>query len=378
MKINNILKAITLSIVLVCISAISTYAQAPMFFWGTTCPHCHSLIERMTENDIYSKITIDQLEVYDNEDNYNILQKKAAECGLDEVGIPMLYFDGKCYEGEDDVYNKLLSLIDSGYVPEETSSKDVLGDKTSVDYDSVKVIDKTGKRNTEKLMFIVLAFLIILPIVGTFLNKAKSKKEEKVVEEKTVAYKQKKKKKSKKNKKNKIRAISILLLTIFMQMVFVTKTYAVCPVCTVAVGAGVGLSRVLKIDDTIPGVWVGGLCVTMVYWAIKFFAKRRQHLRQRDRNVPTWIKWACFVGVYAIVLIPLYFAKIVGVSKLWGIDKVILGVIVGTIFFCLGEKVELSVRKRNKNRAVFPFQKVVIPLFFLLLATFLFYMVIYY
>ena len=32
---------------------------------------------------------------------------------------------------------------------------------------------------------------------------------------------------------------------------------AVCPVCIVAVGAGLGLSEYLGIDDTIAGVWIG-------------------------------------------------------------------------------------------------------------------------
>lgn len=35
------------------------------------------------------------------------------------------------------------------------------------------------------------------------------------------------------------------------------KAQAVCPVCTVAVGTGVGLSRWLGVDDTITGLWLG-------------------------------------------------------------------------------------------------------------------------
>ncbi len=33
---------------------------------------------------------------------------------------------------------------------------------------------------------------------------------------------------------------------------------AICPICTIAVGAGVGFSRYLGIDDTIAGLWIGG------------------------------------------------------------------------------------------------------------------------
>jgi len=37
-----------------------------------------------------------------------------------------------------------------------------------------------------------------------------------------------------------------------------------CPVCTIAVTAGVGLSRWLGVDDLISGLWVGGLLVSLI------------------------------------------------------------------------------------------------------------------
>ena len=40
------------------------------------------------------------------------------------------------------------------------------------------------------------------------------------------------------------------------------KALALCPVCAIAVGAGIGVSRWLGVDDTITGVWVGGLIVS--------------------------------------------------------------------------------------------------------------------
>jgi len=49
-----------------------------------------------------------------------------------------------------------------------------------------------------------------------------------------------------------MKKLSIYLLSIFaISFLFAEKALAVCPICTVAVGAGVGLSRWLGIDDTI-------------------------------------------------------------------------------------------------------------------------------
>ena len=55
----------------------------------------------------------------------------------------------------------------------------------------------------------------------------------------------------------------------------VTLLY-MCPVCAVAVGFGLGLSRWLKIDDAISGLWIGALIVSLSFilakWTRKYLA----------------------------------------------------------------------------------------------------------
>lgn len=56
--------------------------------------------------------------------------------------------------------------------------------------------------------------------------------------------------------KNSMKNLSIYFIAIFAtSLIFAKKALAVCPICTVAVGAGVGLSRCLGIDDSITGLW---------------------------------------------------------------------------------------------------------------------------
>ena len=51
----------------------------------------------------------------------------------------------------------------------------------------------------------------------------------------------------------------------------------VCPVCTVAVGAGVGILRGLGVDDVITGLWFGALIVSSIMWFINWLNKKNIH-----------------------------------------------------------------------------------------------------
>jgi len=59
-------------------------------------------------------------------------------------------------------------------------------------------------------------------------------------------------------------------------LLFAKKALAVCPICTVAVATGIGFSRWLGIDDTITGLWIGGLTVSLksIGWERKIFDLR--------------------------------------------------------------------------------------------------------
>ncbi len=158
----------------------------------------------------------------------------------------------------------------------------------------------------------------------------------------------------------------LVLNLIFIRPV---SAFAVCPVCTVAVCAGVGLSRWLGVDDTISGVWVGGMIVSMIAWTINFLNKK--NLRFAFRKI------IITVLTYALVIYPLYQFKIMGHPqnkwKFIPLDKLLLGIISGSLFFLIAIFVNDFLKKKNNNKAYFPFQKVVIPLLFLGLNSLLFY-----
>ncbi|HOM68532.1 MAG TPA: hypothetical protein PLA57_01965, partial [Candidatus Paceibacterota bacterium] len=66
-----------------------------------------------------------------------------------------------------------------------------------------------------------------------------------------------------------------LSLFIILSLILIDNAIAVCPVCTLAVGAGLGLSRWLKIDDLVSGLWVGALIVSLTFWTDDFLKKKK-------------------------------------------------------------------------------------------------------
>jgi len=146
------------------------------------------------------------------------------------------------------------------------------------------------------------------------------------------------------------------------------RAKAVCPVCTVAVVAGIGLSRWLKVDDTISGVWLGGLLVSLTFWTDGFLEKKK---------VRFWGRWFWLaLGYYLITILPLYFTGLVGhiFNRLWGMDKLILGLVAGSFGFLFGVWFHFFLKRKNNGRVYFPFQKVVLPLIPLLILSLFFYL----
>lgn len=147
------------------------------------------------------------------------------------------------------------------------------------------------------------------------------------------------------------------------------KALAVCPVCAIVVGAGIGLSRWLGIDDSIIGLWIGGLIVTMIIWTLEWFKKKNIHFKGKTAIT--------ILGYYILIIVPLYFVKIIHISSadlsLGGTDKLLLGIIVGSVAFYFGASWYDYLKEKNSGQAHFPFQKVVMPVAPLIILSIIFY-----
>ncbi len=156
------------------------------------------------------------------------------------------------------------------------------------------------------------------------------------------------------NKKLLIYILSFLAIS----FLFAKKTLAVCPICTIAVGAGLGLSRWLGINDTITGLWIGGLIVSMIVWAESWLDKKNIRFKGRV--------FINILAYYTLTILPLYYSGIIGnpLNTLCacGIDKLLFGIVAGSISFWFGASWYLFLKEKNNGHAYFPFQKVVMPI----------------
>ena len=174
-----------------------------------------------------------------------------------------------------------------------------------------------------------------------------------------------------KNYLKKIHKI-IYFLLIFCFFLFKTiKIKAVCPLCAVGIGIGLGLSRWLKVDDLISGIWIGGFLMSLSLWTINWL--KNKNIKFKFRN------FFIILLFYFLTIFPLYYYQIIGhpLNKFLGIDKLLFGIIVGTFIFLFGVWFHNFLKKKNQGKSFFPFQKVFIPILFLIISSLIFFIIIY-
>jgi len=178
--------------------------------------------------------------------------------------------------------------------------------------------------------------------------------------------------------RNKIFKIKILkalfyflILIAFLILLAPKNAFAICPVCTVAIAGGVGLSRYLGIDDTISGLWIGALIVSLILTTESFLDKKQ--IKFRGRLILNILFY------YALAILPLYFYKIIGHPQnilfcycSFKVDKLIFGIIIGTLAFVLSSRLHFFIKQKRK-KILFPFQKVILPILILLALSLVFY-----
>jgi hypothetical protein len=167
---------------------------------------------------------------------------------------------------------------------------------------------------------------------------------------------------------NLIKKYTLIFSGVLSAAVF-SVAHAQCPICTFAVIGGVGLARWLKIDDSVTGLWVGGLLVSTSLWTINWLKTKKWNFIFDQYLIP--------ILYYAMVIIPLYHYGIMGhpLNTLWGIDKLLLGTIIGSIFFWAAVLRYAEIKKKNNGRTQFPFQRVVLPVGTLLVLSLIMFLV---
>lgn len=157
------------------------------------------------------------------------------------------------------------------------------------------------------------------------------------------------------------------ILTALMCMIPVSAfANPACPVCTIAIGAALPLTRRIGVPDMVAGIWVGAFLAILGYWIIKFFDKKKWNFFGRNALILALsIASIGFIYLGQVTYNPCtYF----GFLK---IDAILFGTIIGAILFILTEKLYDFMKAKNNGHAHFPFEKVVLPIVVLTIASFI-------
>lgn len=161
------------------------------------------------------------------------------------------------------------------------------------------------------------------------------------------------------------------LINVFLlfTLLIIGNALAACPICTVAVGAGIGMAQYIGVDDVISGIWLGGLIVSLIAWTIKWFDGKNIHFHSR--------KILITVFYYAFTITPLYLQKFIGheLNKLWGFDKLLFGIFLGSFGFFISILFCNYLRQHNNNKSYFIFQKITTTVLALFILSVVFYYV---
>ena len=158
-----------------------------------------------------------------------------------------------------------------------------------------------------------------------------------------------------------------MLLSIALLMVLFTAKAAManpaCAVCTVAVGASLEIARSLGVDDSVVGVWAGAFLVLLGYWTIKWFDKKNWNFKWRNPII--LIISVAMIGFMYISQMQ-YHAEVIGILYL---DPFLFSVLVGALVLIFSSDFYQWMKARNGGHAHFPFEKVVVPVAALLIAS---------
>ncbi|MDP2930388.1 MAG: hypothetical protein Q8N56_02145 [bacterium] len=136
---------------------------------------------------------------------------------------------------------------------------------------------------------------------------------------------------------------------------FPIKALAFCPLCVVATGTFLGIFRWLGVDDTIIGLWLGGFILSVSTVFNNFLIRKGKKIKFQLFSILSIF--------YGLVVLSLY--KLGGLSpynKIFGIDKIFFGMILGSLLLLSAPYLDKFLRKQNQGKIFISHQKMLIAI----------------
>ncbi len=141
---------------------------------------------------------------------------------------------------------------------------------------------------------------------------------------------------------------------------FPIKALAFCPLCVVATGAFTALFRWLGVDDTIIGLWLGGFILSISIVVNNFLIRKGKRIKFQ-----LFLILAIF---YSLAALSLYqFGALTPYNKIFGIDKIFFGMILGSLLLLLPPHLDKILRKQNQGKIFISHQKMLIAISLLII-----------
>ena len=158
---------------------------------------------------------------------------------------------------------------------------------------------------------------------------------------------------------NKIFAFLVIgVLVLFI----VPPVFAHCPLCTAAAGVAVSVTRIYGIDDLIVGSLIGAFTISTALWLNNYLLKRNKGKKYFSYQTSI-ITAAVFVST--IASFALFSISSPDYYKLFGIDKLLIGVTAGSIATIAAFGTHNMLRKYNSNKNHLPAQGIILMAIFL-------------
>ena len=151
-----------------------------------------------------------------------------------------------------------------------------------------------------------------------------------------------------------------LLLTRFnikdMAVLILSKVKAHCPLCVAGAGVGLTFSRLLGINDSITGVWIGAFIGALAFWFQRILGAKNKLFFKPSTGVflYTLFLLATIWSFYKFDLVARH-------GEIFGFHKLTFGMVVGSIVYCLVDLLNTYI-KRKSGKSFFPYQSIVFSL----------------
>jgi len=155
-----------------------------------------------------------------------------------------------------------------------------------------------------------------------------------------------------------------LFLLVFIILLGLPSVMAHCPLCTGATIVGVGFTRGLGLDDSLVGVFAGGMVLSSALWINNILKKKNVGGNELLRST------ALVILTLALTLITFYSAGLVGPAndlRIFGVERLVFGTASGMLVSVLALVWSNNLKKNNGGKARFAYQTMTLSLLALVL-----------